>query len=172
VIVAGVYRQLYRHCSEPLEHMAPVDPAAWARARETVHIYQAHETDHEHEQCFRVGEAWLGRKCAIILVIFPCYLVGFYFRPFAAILHCQWLDVMYITRDLLLLFMWCNSRCNNLNVAVVYLKFFTSHLLCLHVIYFYTRSLCQKYYCPFSSIPSSVILGHVSYTLRICVKYL
>jgi hypothetical protein len=40
VTVAGVYRQpLYRHCSEPLEHMAPVDRAAWAKARETVHIY-------------------------------------------------------------------------------------------------------------------------------------
>jgi hypothetical protein len=36
--VAGVYRQLYRHCSEPLEHMAPVDRAAWTRAREAVHI--------------------------------------------------------------------------------------------------------------------------------------
>jgi (2Fe-2S) ferredoxin len=39
VTVAGVYRQLYRHSSEPLEPMAPVDRAAWARARETVHIY-------------------------------------------------------------------------------------------------------------------------------------
>jgi hypothetical protein len=38
VTVAGVYRQLlYRHCSEPLEHMTPVDRAD--RARETVHIY-------------------------------------------------------------------------------------------------------------------------------------
>jgi hypothetical protein len=37
VAVAGVYRQLYRRCSEPLEHMAPVDRAAWARVRETVH---------------------------------------------------------------------------------------------------------------------------------------
>jgi hypothetical protein len=37
VTVAGVYRQLYRHCSEPIEHMAPADRAAWAR--ETVHIY-------------------------------------------------------------------------------------------------------------------------------------
>jgi hypothetical protein len=37
VTVARVYRQLYRHCSEPLEHMAPVDRSA--RARETVHIY-------------------------------------------------------------------------------------------------------------------------------------
>jgi hypothetical protein len=39
VTVAGVYRQLCRHCSEPLEHMAPIDCAALARARETVHIY-------------------------------------------------------------------------------------------------------------------------------------
>jgi hypothetical protein len=40
VTVAGVYRQLlYRHCSEPLEYMAPVDRGTWARARETVHIY-------------------------------------------------------------------------------------------------------------------------------------
>jgi hypothetical protein len=37
VTVAGVYRQLYRHCSEPLEHTAPVDRAA--RARETVDIH-------------------------------------------------------------------------------------------------------------------------------------
>jgi hypothetical protein len=37
VTVASVYRRLYRHCSEPPEHMAPVDRAA--RARETVHIY-------------------------------------------------------------------------------------------------------------------------------------
>jgi hypothetical protein len=36
---AGVYRQLYRHCSESHEPMAPVDRAAWAQARETVHIY-------------------------------------------------------------------------------------------------------------------------------------
>jgi hypothetical protein len=27
VTVAGVYRELYRHCSEPLGHMAPVDRA-------------------------------------------------------------------------------------------------------------------------------------------------
>jgi hypothetical protein len=39
VNVAGVYRQLYGHCSEPLETMALVDRAAWARARETVHIH-------------------------------------------------------------------------------------------------------------------------------------
>jgi hypothetical protein len=39
VTVAGVYRQLYWHCSEPLEHKAQVNRAAWARARETVHIY-------------------------------------------------------------------------------------------------------------------------------------
>jgi hypothetical protein len=39
VTVAGVYRQLYRHCSEPLEPMAPVDRVAWPRACETVHIY-------------------------------------------------------------------------------------------------------------------------------------
>jgi hypothetical protein len=39
VTVVCVYRQLYRHCSEPLEHMAPVERTAWARARETVHIY-------------------------------------------------------------------------------------------------------------------------------------
>jgi hypothetical protein len=41
VTVAGVYRQLYRHCSEPLESMAPVDRAVWDRARETVHIHGA-----------------------------------------------------------------------------------------------------------------------------------
>jgi hypothetical protein len=35
VTVAGVYR----HYSEPLEHMAPVDRTAWAKDRETVHIY-------------------------------------------------------------------------------------------------------------------------------------
>jgi hypothetical protein len=29
-----------RHCSERLEPMVPVDRAAWARARETVHIYR------------------------------------------------------------------------------------------------------------------------------------
>jgi hypothetical protein len=39
VNVTGVYRQLYRHCSEPLELMAPVDRSVWARAHETVHIY-------------------------------------------------------------------------------------------------------------------------------------
>jgi hypothetical protein len=39
--LAGVYRQLYRRCSEPLEHMVPVDRTAWACARETVHIYGA-----------------------------------------------------------------------------------------------------------------------------------
>jgi hypothetical protein len=39
VTVVGVYRQLYQHCSEPLEHMAPVDRALWDRARETVQIY-------------------------------------------------------------------------------------------------------------------------------------
>jgi hypothetical protein len=39
VTVASVYRQCYRHCSEPLEHMAPVHRALWAQARETVHIY-------------------------------------------------------------------------------------------------------------------------------------
>jgi hypothetical protein len=39
VTVAGVYRHLYRHCSEPLEPMATVDRAAWASVRETVHIY-------------------------------------------------------------------------------------------------------------------------------------
>jgi hypothetical protein len=38
VTIAGVYRQLYRHCSEHLEPMAPVDRAAWARVRKTVHI--------------------------------------------------------------------------------------------------------------------------------------
>jgi hypothetical protein len=38
VTVVGVYRQLlYRHCSEPLKPMAPVDRSD--RARETVHIY-------------------------------------------------------------------------------------------------------------------------------------
>jgi hypothetical protein len=37
VTVAGVYGQLYGHCSEPLVHMASVDRAAWVR--ETVHIY-------------------------------------------------------------------------------------------------------------------------------------
>jgi hypothetical protein len=38
---AGVYRQLLcRHCSEQLELVAPFDRAAWARARETVHIYE------------------------------------------------------------------------------------------------------------------------------------
>jgi hypothetical protein len=36
VTVAGVYRQFHKHWSEPLELMARV---AWARARETVHIY-------------------------------------------------------------------------------------------------------------------------------------
>jgi hypothetical protein len=39
VTIASVYRQLYRHCSETLEPMAPVDLTGWARARETVHIY-------------------------------------------------------------------------------------------------------------------------------------
>lgn len=39
VTAAGVNRQLYRHCSEPLEPMAQVDRAALVRARETVHIY-------------------------------------------------------------------------------------------------------------------------------------
>jgi hypothetical protein len=41
VIVAGACRQLYRHCSEPLETTPPVDSAAWARTPETVHIYRA-----------------------------------------------------------------------------------------------------------------------------------
>jgi hypothetical protein len=46
VTVVGVYRQLYRHCSEPLEHMAPVDRAAWDRAREIIHICgKKHETE-------------------------------------------------------------------------------------------------------------------------------
>jgi hypothetical protein len=37
VTVASVSRQLYRHCSGPLEHIAPVDRAARYRARQTVH---------------------------------------------------------------------------------------------------------------------------------------
>jgi hypothetical protein len=52
VTVAGVYRQLYRHCSEPLEPMAPVDSAAWALDRETVHIYGGTQ-EPEPEQCGR-----------------------------------------------------------------------------------------------------------------------
>jgi hypothetical protein len=35
VTVTGVYRQLYRHCSEPLEPMAPVVRDTWARVAET-----------------------------------------------------------------------------------------------------------------------------------------
>jgi hypothetical protein len=51
VTVAGVYGQLYRHCSEQLENMAPADSAARARARETVHICEGtRETESEQEQ--------------------------------------------------------------------------------------------------------------------------
>jgi hypothetical protein len=39
VTVAGVYRQLHRHCTEPLESMASVDCLVRFRARKTVHIY-------------------------------------------------------------------------------------------------------------------------------------
>jgi hypothetical protein len=56
VTVAGVYRRLlYRRCSEPLEHMAAVDRAVWAR--QTVHIYGARAWvvwTHLKEVCFRV----------------------------------------------------------------------------------------------------------------------
>jgi hypothetical protein len=53
VTVAGVYRQLYRHCSESLEHMAPVDRAVLARARETVHIYGGTHREREANQSGR-----------------------------------------------------------------------------------------------------------------------
>jgi hypothetical protein len=52
VTVAGVYRQFYQRCSEPPGHMAPVDRASFARARETVHIY-GDKTERKHE--------WSGR---------------------------------------------------------------------------------------------------------------
>jgi hypothetical protein len=39
VTVVAVRRHFCRHCSEPLDPMASVDCDAWARARETVHIY-------------------------------------------------------------------------------------------------------------------------------------
>jgi hypothetical protein len=39
VTVVGVYRQIYRHCTEHRERMAPADRAACVRAGETVHIY-------------------------------------------------------------------------------------------------------------------------------------
>jgi hypothetical protein len=43
--------------------MAPVDPAAWARAREAVHIYEAHETEHEHKpEPEQSGRALTNRK--------------------------------------------------------------------------------------------------------------
>jgi hypothetical protein len=38
-VTVGVYRQLYQHCSEPLEPMAPVDCGDWARTLKTAHIY-------------------------------------------------------------------------------------------------------------------------------------
>jgi len=41
VTVVGVYTQLYRHCSEPLELVAAVRHASRARARETVHTAEA-----------------------------------------------------------------------------------------------------------------------------------
>lgn len=38
--VVALYRQLlYRHCSEPLQHVAVADRTAWVQASETVHIY-------------------------------------------------------------------------------------------------------------------------------------
>jgi hypothetical protein len=77
MIVVGVYRQLYTHGSEPLEHMTAAYRAFLDPAPETVHIYRGMlgGSRHEPEQYFLVSEAWPGRKCIAVIGIIPCCFV-------------------------------------------------------------------------------------------------